>query len=206
MTRILRIDVSPKGAKAHSRRFADIIVRRLIGRDPAARIIHRDLAAAASVPSFVDEAFAAAMGQHTTHETARNVPALVRSELLITELEGSDIVVLSTPMHNFTVPAALKAWIDQVVRVGRTFEVTPAGKIGKLRDRPVYVAIASGGYFSGEAARQPDFLTPYLRAILATIGLKDLQIFALEGVTRGDAALAAAYEKAEAALDRVLPE
>jgi len=61
---------------------------------------------------------------HQTAESARGVDALVRSEILIGELETSDLVI-STPMHNFTVPALLRAWIDQVVRFGRTFRSTP---------------------------------------------------------------------------------
>ena len=102
-----------------------------------------------------------------------------RSEELIQELESSDFVVIGTPMHNFTVPSALKAWIDHIVRVRRTFNVTTEGKVGTLRDRPVFVAVSSGGRFSGERARQPDFLTPYLKAILGTIGLHDLTFFSV---------------------------
>jgi FMN-dependent NADH-azoreductase len=55
--------------------------------------------------------------------------------------------VIGTPMHNFTVPSALKAWIDHIVRVRRTFNVTPAGKVAMLRDRPVFIAVSSGGRF-----------------------------------------------------------
>ena len=102
--------------------------------------------------------------------------SIARSEELIAELESSDFVVIGTPMHNFTVPSALKAWIDHVVRVRRTFNVTKEGKVGRLRDRPVFVAVSSGGRFSGERARQPDFLTPYLKAVLGTIGLHDLTL------------------------------
>ena len=83
-------------------------------------------------------------------------------------------------MHNLTVPSSLKAWIDHVVRARRTFNVTAAGKVGLLRDRPVLVAVASGGRFSGERARQPDFLTPYLKAVLAMIGLNDLTFFSIQ--------------------------
>ena len=85
-----------------------------------------------------------------------------QSEELIHELENSDCVVIGTPMHNFTVPSALKAWIDHIVRVRRTFHVTREGKVGMLRDRPVFVAVSSGGRYSGEHAHQPDFLTSYL--------------------------------------------
>ena len=87
-------------------------------------------------------------------------------------------------MHNFTVPALLKAWIDQVVRFGRTFRSTPEGKIGLLADRPTFVLVASGGYIIGERARQPDFLTPYLTAILGTIGIHDVNFVHIDGMTR----------------------
>jgi FMN-dependent NADH-azoreductase len=125
---------------------------------------------------------------------------MARSEELIQELEGSDIVVIATPMHNFTVPSALKAWIDHIVRVRRTFEVTGRGKVAALRDRPVYVAVSSGGRFSGPRAGQPDFLRPYLRAILGTIGLHDLTFFSVEGSALGPDALAEARTRADQAL------
>ena len=112
-------------------------------------------------------------------------------------------------MHNFTVPAVLKAWIDQIVRIHRTFKSTPAGKIGTLTNRPVYIVIASGGWFSGPSPTgtpaQPDFLTPYLTVILNTIGLHDIHIIALEGVTRGPAMLERAVTLARQSLDRILP-
>ncbi len=125
-----------------------------------------------------------------------------RSEELIQELESADFVVIATPMHNFTVPAALKAWIDHVVRVRRTFDVTAQGKLGALRDRPVFVAVSSGGRFSGDRAHQPDFLTPYLKAILGTIGLHDLTFFSVEGSALGPDALVAARTKADQAMQR----
>lgn len=104
-------------------------------------------------------------------------------------------------MHNYTVPSALKAWIDHVVRVRSTFTVTRAGKVGVLADKPVFVAVSSGGLFSGAEARQPDFLTPYLKAALATIGLKRLTFFSVEGTAMGGQALEAARLRARAEIE-----
>jgi FMN-dependent NADH-azoreductase len=78
--------------------------------------------------------------------------------------------------------------------------MTPAGKVGALRDRPVFVAIASGGRFSGERARQPDFLTPYLRTILASVGLRDLTFFSVQGTGAGPDAVAEARARTDEAL------
>jgi FMN-dependent NADH-azoreductase len=124
-----------------------------------------------------------------------------RSEELIQELESADFVVIGTPMHNFTVPSVLKAWIDHIVRVRRTFDSTKEGYVGRLRDRPVFVAVSSGGRYSGERAHQPDFLTPYLKAILGIIGLHDLTVFSVEGSALGPDAVVEARIKTDRALE-----
>jgi FMN-dependent NADH-azoreductase len=180
VTRILRIDCSPRGAISHSRRLADEMANELTRR--SATVIRRDLAR--DPPPIVDAAFATAMIAHQTADSARGVPALEVSERLIAELEACDLLLLSTPMHNFTVPALLKAWVDQVVRFGRTFRSTPDGKIGLLEDRPTFVLVATGSHIIGERARQPDFLTPYLTAILRTIGIHAVHFVHIEGMSR----------------------
>jgi len=105
--------------------------------------------------------------------------------LVPSRLERADAIVIATPMHNLGVPSVLKTWIDHVVRAGRTFDVSSEGKKGRIADRPVFVAIASGGRFSGEHARQPDFLTPYLKAVLGTIGLTNITFFSIQGTGLG---------------------
>ncbi len=122
------------------------------------------------------------------------------SERLIVELESADCIVIGTPMHNFTVPSVLKAWIDHVVRIHRTFNATPEGKVGLLADRPVFIAASSGGHRIGERSRQPDFLEPYLRAILATIGLHRLTFFTVQGTAFGPEPLAGAKLEADQAI------
>ncbi len=202
MNTILCISCSPKGSDSICQSFARELLARLVQRHPASVVVVRDLAA--EPPPFVDADFCAAImdagGAHAAFTT---------SEALIEELEQADAVVIATPMHNYTAPAVLKAWIDQIVRIHRSFASTPSGKVGKLRDRPVYVVIASGGWFSGPSPTgtraQPDFLTGYLRAVLNTIGLIDIQILTLEGVTRGPEMRDRAFALAREALDRILP-
>jgi len=116
--------------------------------------------------------------------------------------------VIATPMHNYGVPAVLKAWVDQIVRINRTFRGTPAGKVGLLADRPAYLVVASGGWFTGPSPAgtpaQPDFLTGYIRAALATIGITSLHMIALEGVTRGAEQADLAVTQARAEITRLL--
>lgn len=203
MNSILYITCSPKGAASICGTFAQELLTRLTDRHTAAAVVYRDLHA--SPPRFVDADFCAAIMDPAGIHAA----AFAESEILINELEQSDAVVIATPMNNFTVPAVLKAWIDQIVRIHRTFASTPAGKVGKLRDRPVFIVIASGGWFSGPSPTgtpaQPDFLTPYLRAILNTIGLSDIHFLTLEGVTRGPEQRDRAFALAREKLNQIAP-
>ena len=204
MRTILYLTCSPRGALAHSRTISSELVARLLATYPAACVIERDLVA--TPPSFVDSGFAT--GILATPPDFGHA-ALATSEALIAELEACDAVVIGTPMNNYTVPATLKAWIDQIVRIHRTFRSTPQGKVGMLRDRPIYIVIASGGYFTGPSPSgtpaQPDFLTTYLRAIFGTIGITDLQFITLEGLSRGPEALAQALEAGRVRIDALLP-
>jgi FMN-dependent NADH-azoreductase len=197
---ILHVSCSPRGQASESYRISQKIVGLLRKSTPTAIVVNRVIGGGAL--SHIDENYATALGaaQPSTEECQEG--SLSQSEELIRELESADFVVIGTPMHNFTVPSALKAWIDHVVRVRRTFNATPEGKVGTLRDRPVFVAVSSGGRYSGERARQPDFLTPYLKAILATIGLHDLTFFSVEGTAAGPDAVAEGRARTDQALQK----
>ena len=195
MMKILHVSCSPRGQAAESYRLSKKIIGFLLQKEPTAIIVNRVIGDGAISP--IDEDYAISQG--STADVSQE-GSMVQSEELIEELESSDIVVISTPMHNFTVPSTLKAWIDHVVRVRRTFNITAAGKVGTLLDRPIFVAVASGGRFSGERARQPDFLTPYLKAILGLIGLHDLTFFSVQGTGSGPDAVAETRTKTDQAL------
>ena len=191
---ILHIDSSPR-RESHSRRLSAAIVERLLEIAPKASIRRRDLGAQPLPHTLPDYAVAL-----STPATLAAPPegSLDESERLIRELEAADAIVIGTPMHNYTLPSVLKAWIDQVLRVGRTMQSTPAGKVGLLRDRPVFIGVASGGVFSGARANQPDFLTPYLTLALNSIGLNTLQFLPIQATAFLD------HEHAAAAREHVL--
>jgi FMN-dependent NADH-azoreductase len=195
MTNILHVSCSPRGLNSESHRLSEKILSLLLKRDPAATVINRAIGDGAVSP--VDEDYA--ISQQSAEDVSQAGSAALSDEL-IHELEISDFVIIGTPVHNFTVPSTLKAWIDHIARVRRTFDVTAGGKVGKLRDRPIFIAVSSGGRYSGEHARQPDFLTPYLKAVLGMIGLHDLTFFSVQGTAFGPDAVAAARSKTEQAL------
>lgn len=199
MMKILHVSCSPRGHTSESYRLSRRVIELLVEREPTAIVVDRVIGARAI--SHIDESYATALGG-TEQSAAERFPegAMARSEELIRELESSDCVVIGTPMHNFTIPSALKAWIDHIVRVRRTFNATTGGYKGLLRDRPVYVAVSSGGRYSGGRARQPDFLTPYLKTVLGVIGLRDVTFFSVEGSSLGPNAVAEARAGADLAL------
>lgn len=182
---ILHLTFSPRGAASESCRLSNLVVERLLARHPGASVHGREFGSTA-LPH-VDAVYAVELGSPMPPEgVAALTGTLRKSDELIRDLEAADCVVIGTPMHNYTVPSTLKAWIDHVLRVRRTFQPTPQGKVGTLRNRPVYVAVSSGGVYTGEHARQPDFLTPYLQAALGTMGLSDLTFFSVQGTAVGD--------------------
>ena len=199
MTAILQILVSPR-PESLSRRIAGAVTQRIAGAHPGTRIVTRDLAA--DPPPHPNGALYEAILLQTPDED----PRFALSERLIAELEAADFVVLGTPVNNFTVPSTLKTWLDHIVRIRRTFRSTAEGKIGLLRDRPLVVVSAHGGYCGDTPPGQPDFLTPYLAAIFATIGIKSVAFLRLEGLARGPDAVARALDRAQSWIAQHLPE
>ena len=199
MSAVLQILVSPRPA-SFSRRMACEIAARIVTQRPGARIIERDLAA--DPPPHPDIGLYEAILSPIPDED----PRFALSERLICELEAADFVVIGTPMNNFTVPSTLKAWIDHIVRIRRTFHSTPEGKLGTLRDRPLIVVSAHGGYCGDTPPGQPDFLTPYLRAVFETIGIRSVEFLRLEGLARGPEAVTRALDHANTWMELRLPE
>ncbi|MDS1139182.1 NAD(P)H-dependent oxidoreductase [Pusillimonas sp. SM2304] len=201
--KILHIDCSPR-AQSHSRRLSAGIVERLLAGSPGASVTRRDLGRE-PIPH-ADPGYATALSSADALAAGLSNGALQLSEQLIQEVEAADVLVIGTPMNNFTVPSVLKAWIDQILRIGRTFAASPTGKIGLLQDRPVFIGIASGGVFTGDRANQPDFLTPYLTAALGCVGLNALRFLPLQATAFLDPErLAAARASLIATVDALTP-
>lgn len=102
---------------------------------------------------------------------------LAQSDELVEEVKAADVIVLGIPIYNFSVPAAMKAWIDLVARAGLTFRYTSQGPVGLLEGKQAFVAIASGGVPVDSAI---DFATPYIRHVLGFIGIKNVKVIAAE--------------------------
>jgi len=161
---------------------------------------HRDLAATA-FPLITDDWGATFLDESKL--TPDQHSYLATSDQLIEELQSADTVVIGAPMYNFSIPAPLKAWIDQVVRMGKTFGYGANGPQGLLGRKNVVVVTSRGGaYEKGSARGAFDFQEPYLQHILGFIGLTDITFIHAENQTGGQAlaSLAAAGERIEESL------
>jgi FMN-dependent NADH-azoreductase len=188
MTRLLRIDASSRTDDSYSRQLTDQFLDHWFQAHPDDELVVRDLVRY-PVPHIAQETIT---GFYTPAEQfsdgLRQATAL--SDELITELKAADLVLISTPMYNFTLPSALKAWVDHVVRIGHTFSFSPdSGFAGLLQDKRAVVVTASGAAFSSETMQPMDFLTPYLKTLLGFLGFQKVDVITLEGTTIDEAAL-----------------
>jgi FMN-dependent NADH-azoreductase len=172
MATLLHIDVSPRGDHSVSRKLGAAFAEEWTSKYAGGTVVYRDLAKQA-LP-FVDLQWIAgaytAPEQHTPEQKA----ALKISDELIAELLHADHIVITTPMYNFAIPAALKAWIDHVVRHGKTFTIGAEGYKGLATGKKATFIVASGGnYSAGSPAEKYNQETPYLQSIFGFIGITD---------------------------------
>jgi FMN-dependent NADH-azoreductase len=179
MKQILIILVSPKGSDSASRKVAQNLSARLEARYPEAKIVHRDLAK--DKTPHLDYSTIKAISSKDPAEVQANKESARLSDQLTDELLASDLLVIATPMWNFGIPSLLKAWIDHVIRAGRTFNYAENGVVGLAKNKRAILVLASGGVFSEGPWKPSDFVEPYLRLILGFIGIGDIQTVRVEG-------------------------
>jgi FMN-dependent NADH-azoreductase len=194
--KLLRIDSSAR-RNSVSRQLTQKFVEAWKKENPAGEVMERDLATT-QLPLITDEWTLAAHSDPASLTPAQQ-ETLSISETLIEELLAADTIIIGAPMYNFTVSAPLKAWIDQVVRIGRTFLYGPKGPDGVLKGKKVAVLTSRGGAFRpGTPTAQYDHQEPYLRHILGFVGLTDVTFIHAENQKPGDLAepaRAAAFEQ-----------
>jgi FMN-dependent NADH-azoreductase len=180
MHQILIVEASPRGAASASRALTLSLIERLKEQYPSARFINRDLVRD-NLPA-LDAPTVKGIFTKDPAEALALKEALRLSDQLTDELLASDTVVIATPMWNFAIPSSLKAWIDLIVRPGKTFNYAGSGVIGLAKDKKAILVLASGGVFTEGEWASWDFVEPYLRRILGFIGIDDVQTVRAEGM------------------------
>src|SRR5437868_8585126 len=174
--RLLRIDSSARTASV-TRQLTVKAAEAWKENNPDGDVIHRDLSAM-QIPPITDDWSATQLDASKLSPGQRSY--LSTSDQLIDELRAADTIVIGAPMYNFSISSPLKGWIDQIVRIGKTFGYGPDGPRGLLEMKKVIVITARGGAYEKGTPREAfDFQEPYLRHILGFIGLTDVTFIPL---------------------------
>lgn len=171
---LLHIDASPRGERSRSRRLGQKFLSAWRRANPDANLVSRDLAQ--EPPPFVSEAWVEGAYAPVDQHSSAAQEAIAISNRYVDELLAADELVITTPIYNLSIPAALKAWIDQIVRVGRTFEMQEGGFRGLARSKRAIILVASGSDFRlTSPGGAYNFLEPYLRAVFGFIGITNVE-------------------------------
>lgn len=180
MSNVLIIESSARQQGSFSRQLTQQFVSQWQAAHPADQVTLRDLAL-----NPVPHLDANLLGGWMKPEAQRNADeqsSLQRSNELTDELLAADVLMLAAPMYNFAIPSTLKAWLDHVLRAGVTFKYTETGPQGLLTGKKAYVLTARGGLYAGSTS---DHQEPYLRQVMAFIGIHDVTFIHAEGMNLG---------------------
>ncbi|MBS7254190.1 FMN-dependent NADH-azoreductase [Flavobacterium branchiicola] len=180
--KILQIITSTKGENSSSTKLSNAVIEKLKEANPESKVQTLDLTKN-PLPYLTDSQINAFYAVIPTEEQA----AIIKySEDAIQDLQESDIIVISVALYNFGIPAVLKGWIDQIARAGKTFSYSAEGPKGLVKNKKVYLSIASGAIFSEGPYKNYDFAEPYLRTVLGFLGMTDVTTFRVEGTAIPD--------------------
>ena len=196
MTNILLIQSSSNLASSVSRDLSEAYVTAYKTAHSDVTVTERDLVSN-PVPHLGVDLLGGFFGKPEALTEAQKA-ALAVSNSLIDDITAASLIVIGVPMYNFSIPSSLKAWIDHVVRAGRTFHYTAEGPKGLVTGKKAVLFLASGGVYSEGPYKPYDFQETYLRGILGFIGITDVTVVRAEGLALGPDAAAKAVADARA--------
>jgi FMN-dependent NADH-azoreductase len=195
---ILHIDSSITGAGSVSRQLTAQVVNNLKQATSDAKVEYLDLAV--NAPTHLSAQSLGFRADQATTEIERQEGAI--SEALVSQFLASDVIVIGAPFYNFSIPSQLKAWLDRVTQVGRTFQYTATGPEGLAKGKKVIVASTRGGMYStSDMGQAMEHQESYLKVILGFMGITDVSFVRAEGLAMGPEAKAKALETAQSMIE-----
>lgn len=217
MPHILHLDASARPGLAgkdlhgsHSRNLSQRFVSQWLARRGQDSLTYRDIGQ--NPPSIIDHDWIAAAFTPEEKREPWMQDTLTESDQLVDELIAADVLVIGAPLYNFSMPAALKAWIDQIVRTGRTVAFDESNPLDPyvpmLADRPRHAVILSArggvGFDAGGAMVHMNHLEPSLITALGFIGITQVHQIAIEGQEVGGELLAESVAQALSQVDALV--
>lgn len=200
MSHLLHIDSSPRGDRSHSRKLTREFVEAWKKAHPEDTVTYRDIGRN-PIPH-IDEPWIAAAYSPPAQYTAELQAAIRLSDELIDEFLAADYYVMGIPMYNFSVPSTFKAYIDQIVRIGKTFAYDPQDVANSykplVQGKKMFVITARGGsgFGPGERNEAMNHQDPFLRTSFGFIGVTDITFVHIEDAEFGEERLAASIAAA----------
>jgi FMN-dependent NADH-azoreductase len=210
MKQLLHIDSSPRNERSHTRRLTREFVHQWRRLRPLDIVHYRDVGA--EPPPAVTQDWIAAAFAPPTARTPKMRADLRLSDTLVDEVLAADVLVVGTPMYNFGIPAALKAYIDQIVRIGRTFLFEPDDEAAPYKPltsgKRAFVIVASGdaGYEPAGRFAALNHVEPYLRTVFEFIGIRQTDFIYAGNDEFGGERLARALDTAQQDIRRLAAE
>lgn len=205
MAHLLHIDSSPRGDRSVSRSLTQEFVSEWKSKHPSNTVVYRDLGR--TPPPFVTETQIAAYFSDPSTHTPEQAEVIRPSNALVDEFLAADCYVIGVPMYNFSVPAVFKAYIDQIVRVGRTFAIDEQGYKGLVHGKKLLAIVSQGGDYSEGSPAQPyNMQEPYLKLIFGFIGITDVAIVAADNMMGGEDTRNQSVTNAKAAIQDVIAQ
>ncbi|OTA19957.1 FMN-dependent NADH-azoreductase [Xenorhabdus beddingii] len=198
MSKVLVLKSSILAQYSQSNKMADYFAEKWLANHSESNITVRDLAES-PVP-VLDGELAEAL-RSGGELTERQKAVLALSDELIAELKTHDVIVITAPMYNFTIPTQLKAYFDLIARAGLTFQYTEKGPVGLLKGKQVIVLSSRGGVHKNGPT---DMVVPYLRVFLGFIGMTDVEFVFAEGLALGAESTSQAHQDARDAINNVI--
>lgn len=204
--KLLHIDSSVLGNNSVSRQLTAEIVAKWRASHPGTAVDYLDLAIDAPSHLSADSlGFRMAPGAVDLTDIQRQENAV--SEALVQQFLAADVIVIGAPLYNFSIPSQLKAWIDRVAQVGRTFKYTEKGPQGLAVGKTVIVASTRGGVYStSEGGRAMEHQESYLQTVFGFFGVTDVRFVRAEGLAMGAEPKAQAIADAELAITALTSE
>jgi FMN-dependent NADH-azoreductase len=208
MSKLLIINASARTNRSHSRGLTDAFLQYWIKTIPGAQITIRELGTV-NVPHMSAEWISAAF-KPAADRTEQDISELAVSDTYVSELHRADVIVIGSPMYNWSIPSPLKAYIDQVMRINETWRPNnndPQNPyIGLLEGKKLVLLLARGssGYEAGEYNYHMNFQSTYLKMIFNIMGITDIHIIAINGASTPSQALQDSIDTARTCIEEFI--
>ena len=208
MANLLHIDTSPRGERSHSRALTRYFIEAWKHSHPEDSITSRDVGR--NCIPHVDESWIAACFTTPDKRTSDMWQAIQLSDQLVDEFLAADLYVIGVPMYNFNVPSGFKAYIDQIVRVGRTYHFEPKDSESPYKPlvygKKMFIITAhgAGGFAPGGRLEKLNHQAPYLKTVFGFIGITDITFISVENDELGGQKLADSIAAARAQITKLV--